>query len=76
MNIYVEFHTNVDPKYTTWYFPEHVCCRPMVGDLVKPINDDQTLKISSITHCVRNADIGFKSPYLRIELIKTVPYHD
>jgi hypothetical protein len=63
--INVVFHTNVDAKFGSWYFPKQVCIEPKIGHLVQPNNDDQTLWICQITHCFKNNE-----PYLEIELTK------
>jgi len=62
----VKFHTNIDAKYITWYFPKEVCCRPQIGDRIKPTNGDQVLKICDIQH----AEDKLGNPYLYIELTK------
>jgi hypothetical protein len=67
----VIFHTNVDAKYTAWCFPKEVCCRPQVGDLVKPTNGDQILKVCAVTHCFREGNSWREAgPYLEVELTK------
>lgn len=66
--INVRFRTNVDAKHVSWYFPTSLACRPMKGDLVKSTNDDQTLEVSSITHC-ESVETN-NSPYLEVWLRK------
>ncbi len=61
----VVFHTNI----AGWRFPEKVCCRPLIGDSVRPMNDNQILKVCAVTHC-ESPD----GPYLYVELTGT-PRH-
>jgi len=63
----VHFHTNMDAKYCCWYFPKSVCCKPEIGELIKPTNGDQTLRVCAITHCENDRT---SEPYLEIELTK------
>jgi len=67
----VVFKTNMDAKYGCWYFPEEVCCKPEIGELVKPTNGDQILRVCAITHCYSKEQFGKKGyPYLNVELTK------
>lgn len=68
----VIFHTNMDAKYGCWYFPEEVCCKPEIGELVKPTNGDQILRVCAITHCYgRDVLLSeYTGPYLEVELTK------
>lgn len=67
----VIFHTNMDPKYCEWYFPKEVCCKPEIGELIKPTNGDQILRVCSITHCYGKLLFeDYVGPYLEVELTK------
>ena len=67
----VVFKTNMDAKYGSWYFPEEVCCKPEIGELVKPTNGDQILRVCAITHCYCKDSFNNKGyPYLEVELTK------
>jgi len=65
-NIKCRCHTNIDEGRTKRW-PEKMCCRPKVGDLVKA-EDGYTLKICGITHDIEEKGVTMGKPLLLIEL--------
>lgn len=61
--IHIRCRTNLD-GYETTNWPDSLCCRPMIGDLIESLCRRRVLKIVGITHALTTSN----EPILLIEL--------